>query len=80
MLSFQECVIGHCLLNQSMARTGKHQTGYCDKCRSENMETVEHVLLKCEAYERETFKLFQALREIEVFFYQSIIREWVKAI
>ena len=58
--------IGHCLLNQSMVRIGKHQTGYCDKCSSENMETVEHVLLKCEAYARERFKLFQALREMEM--------------
>jgi len=30
------------------------------------METVEHVLLKCEAYARERFKLFQVLREMEI--------------
>jgi len=43
------------------------------------METVEHVLLKCEAYERERFELFQALREMDVFFL-SKLREWLKAI
>jgi len=55
--------IGHCLLNQSMARIGKHQTGYCDKCSSGNMETVEHVLFKCEAYVRERFKLFKYIEK-----------------
>lgn len=29
-------------------------------------ETVEHVLLKCEAYARERCKLFQALSELEM--------------
>ncbi|XP_042577199.1 uncharacterized protein LOC109095263 [Cyprinus carpio] len=67
--------IGHCLLNQSMFKIGKHQTGYCDKCSSEIMETVEHVLLKCEAYARERVKLFQALREMEmeVFSIQALL-------
>lgn len=39
------------------------------------METVEHVLLKCEAYARERFKLFQALRgmEMEVFSIQALL-------
>ncbi len=37
--------IGYCLLNQCI---GKHENGNCDKCGL----TEEHVLIKCEAYER----------------------------
>jgi len=36
------------------------------------METVEHVLLKCEAYARERFKLFQVLTEMEIEVFFSI--------
>ncbi len=44
---------GHCLLNQCLHRIGKHENGNCDKCGL--TENVEHVLIKCEAYERERF-------------------------
>ncbi len=42
--------IRHCLLNQCLHRIGKHENGNCDKRGlTENI----HVLIKCEAYERE---------------------------
>ncbi len=55
--------IGHCLLNQCLHRIGKHENGNCDKCGL--TENVEHVLIKCEAYERERFQLSQALRYLK---------------
>lgn len=56
--------IGHCLLNQCLQRIGKHENGNCDKCGL--AETVEHVLIECEAYERERSQLRHALRNIDI--------------
>lgn len=51
--------IGHTALNYSLHKIGKHENGICDKCGQQ--ETVEHILLKCVAYERERFQLSQEL-------------------
>ncbi len=56
--------IGQCLLNQCLHRMGKHETGKCDKCG--HAESIEHVLIVCDAYERERFLLNQALRSLGI--------------
>ncbi len=43
--------IGHSALNFNLHKIGKHETGRCDKFG--NPETVKHILLECDAYERE---------------------------
>ncbi|KAJ7998456.1 hypothetical protein DPEC_G00205130 [Dallia pectoralis] len=53
--------IGHCRLNGSLHRIGKHPTGMCEYC--ENEETVEHVLLHCRHYVRERECMRESLRE-----------------
>ena len=43
--------LGHCGLNGTLKRLGKHETGLCEGCGEE--ETVEHVLLRCDRYKEE---------------------------
>jgi len=47
--------IGHTALNYSLYKIGKHDTGKCDKCGE--LETVQHILLECAAYEWERQQL-----------------------
>lgn len=42
----------------------KHDSGHCNKCGLP--EAVEHVLLKCVAYERERLRLIEELRLLNV--------------
>lgn len=50
---------GHCLLNQYKFRIGKHETGCCDKCGK--IETLEHVITECVAYDNQRYQLVQGL-------------------
>ncbi len=45
-------------------RMRKHETGKCDNCG--HAESIEHVLIVCDAYERERFLLNQALRSLGI--------------
>lgn len=39
---------GHCFLNDTLFRMGKHPNGFCSWCNA--METAEHVLISCRKY------------------------------
>lgn len=56
--------IGHTALNYSLYKIGKHDTGKCDNCGE--LETVQHILLECAAYERERQQLSQELGRMGV--------------
>lgn len=55
--------IGHTSLNYSLYKIGKHESGKCDNCGE--LETVNHIILECPAYERERFDLIQELGQLE---------------
>lgn len=42
--------LGHSMLNSSLKLIGKHQTGECEHCGVP--ESVEHVLIQCNRYNR----------------------------
>lgn len=56
--------IGHSGLNQTLYIIGKHQTGLCIRCSE--VETIEHVLLHCTAYNRERGELTKKLKELSI--------------
>lgn len=47
--------IGHAGLNFTLHRIGKHPTGLCNHC--DTQETVKHILLDCKGYEEERREL-----------------------
>ncbi len=53
---------GHSNLNHNLHIIGKHNTGLCDVCLIE--ETVEHVLKKCKAYNKERRILKEELQAV----------------
>lgn len=53
--------IGHTGLNKTLNMIGKHQTGKCECCGE--LESVEHVLLLCPAYEEERKKIKEAAKQ-----------------
>lgn len=65
--------LGHCGLAGCLRLVGKHQDGLCE-CGS--VETVNHVVLKCNKYNRERRQLFKELSDLglSVFSLQSIFR------
>lgn len=66
--------IGHTGLNKTLNMIGKHQTGKCECCGE--LESVEHVLLLCAAYEEERKKIKEAAKQARVCFsLESILNE-----
>ncbi len=51
--------IGH-----SLYRMGEHDTGNFDKCG--HAESIDNVLILCDAYERARFQMIQALRSLGI--------------
>jgi len=56
--------IGHSLLNPCLYRMGEHDTGNFDKCG--HAESIDNVLILCDAYERARFQIIQALRSLGI--------------
>uniref|UniRef100_A0A8C2L1T2 Sulfatase modifying factor 1 n=1 Tax=Cyprinus carpio TaxID=7962 RepID=A0A8C2L1T2_CYPCA len=53
--------IGHCGLNKCLHILGKHISGRCEFCDS--IESVEHVILECQKYDRERIKMKEKHKE-----------------
>jgi len=53
--------IGHAGLNFTLQRIGKHPTGLCNHCNTQ--ETVKHILLECKRYEEERRELEKQVGE-----------------
>ncbi|KAI2645516.1 Competence protein ComM [Labeo rohita] len=47
-----------------MRKIGKHENGKCNKCGQD--ENIEHVIMECEAYERQRFQLTKALNKLGI--------------
>ncbi len=72
--------IGHTVLNHSLNKIGKHESGKCDKCGQ--LETVTHIIFECSAYKRERVQLMQELGRLGVdnISLKVLLRKRVKAI
>lgn len=54
--------IGHTSLNHGLSIIGKHNTGQCTSCNQ--VETVEHILLQCQAYNAEREILLERVKAL----------------
>ncbi len=61
---FTRLRIGHCGLNKCLHILGKHRSGRCEFC--DRIESVEHVVLECQKYERERIKMKESIRNLGV--------------
>ena len=57
--------LGHCALNGTLKLVGRHLSGLCEGCGVE-VESVEHVLLECRAYEEQRRVMGSRLRGMGV--------------
>jgi len=56
--------LGHCALNKSLKLIGKHETGLCEWCQE--VESVEHIIIRCRRYEAHRVIMRKKLRELGV--------------
>ena len=56
--------LGHSALNKTLQVMGKHPTGLCDHCQEE--ESVEHVIMNCNLYQRERETMMEELRGVGI--------------
>uniref|UniRef100_A0A3B1IE94 Reverse transcriptase domain-containing protein n=1 Tax=Astyanax mexicanus TaxID=7994 RepID=A0A3B1IE94_ASTMX len=70
--------IGHCGLNQSLFRIGKHPDGNCLYCSQP--ETIEHVLIQCVAYDIQREEVFGGVRAVGNLSIHSMIHDTYKLI
>lgn len=53
--------LGHSNLNSTLRRIGKHPTGLCEYCQTE--ETITHAIIECTKYREERQNLKEKLEE-----------------